>query len=68
MDQLILKNYNIFSNIKPECNKMGKIQIIENELRKMLKSPDFFKDYQEEFKQKCVISVILIAFAKYTCV
>ena len=30
----------------------------------MLKSSDFIRGYIEEFKQKCVISVILIAFAK----
>ena len=48
MDQLILKNYNIFSNIKPEYNKMGKIEIFENELRKMPKSSNFFKGYQKE--------------------
>ena len=32
MDQITLKNYNIFSNIKPEYNKMGKIEKFENEL------------------------------------
>ena len=30
----------------------------------MFKSTDFFRAYTEEFKQKCAISVIPIAFAK----
>ena len=51
MDQLILKIYNIFSNIKLECNKMGKIEKFENELRKMLKSPDFFKGCQNSLSK-----------------
>ena len=51
MDQLILKNYNIFPNIKPEFNKMGKIEIFENEIRKMLKCPDFFKSQQQNLSK-----------------
>ena len=51
MDQLLLKIYNIFSNIKPEYNKVDKLKNFENELRKMLKSPDFFKDYQKNLSK-----------------
>ena len=52
MDQLILKNHNIFSNIKPEYNnKMGEIEIFENKLRKILKSPDFFKGYKKNLSK-----------------
>ena len=51
MHQLILKNHNIFSNIKLEYNKMGKTEMIENELRKMLKSPDFFKGFQKKLSK-----------------
>ena len=35
MRKLILKNHSIFSNIKPEYNKTGKIEKIENEFKKM---------------------------------
>ena len=55
MHQLILKNHNLFSNIKPEYNKMGKIEIFENELRKMLKSPDFFKGYHKNLSKNAYI-------------
>ena len=35
MDQLLLKIYNIFSNTKPEYNKVNKIEkIFENEVKK----------------------------------
>ena len=51
MPQLTLKKHNIFSSIKPEYNKMGKIEIIENGLRKMLKFPKFFKGYHQNFSK-----------------
>ena len=47
---------------KPEGNKLSKIKLrIKWE---MLKSSDFVRAYTEEFKQKCAISVIPIAFTK----
>ena len=51
MPQLTLKKHNIFSSIKPEYNKMGKIEIIENELKKVLKSPDFLKGSQKNLSK-----------------